>query len=135
LFLIGATLIYGVTGTLNMADLAVRVPLVAAADRGLLEAGAAILGVAFLVKAGMWPLCFWLPTTYAAASAPAAALFAILSKVGIYAVLRIWLLLFGEGTGDSAGLGADWLVAGGMMTLAFGIIGMLASQELSRLAG
>lgn len=135
LFLIGASLIYAVTGTLNMADLAVRVPLVAAGDRGLLEAGAAILGVAFFVKAGMWPLCFWLPTTYAAASAPAAALFAILSKVGIYAVLRIWLLLFGDGAGDSAGVGSDWLVAGGMMTLAFGIIGVLASQELSRLAG
>src|SRR3546814_10352128 len=63
LFLIGVSLIYGVTGTLNMADLAVRAPQVAAQDRMLLEAGAAVLGVAFLVKAGMWPLSFWLPTT------------------------------------------------------------------------
>ena len=69
LFLIGVSLIYGVTGTLNMADLAARIPDIAAEDRALLEAGAGILGVAFLVKAGMWPLCFWLPTTYAAASA------------------------------------------------------------------
>ena len=135
LFLIGASLVYAVTGTLNMADLAVRVPGVAAGDRGLLGAGAGLLGVAFLIKAGMWPLCFWLPGTYAAASAPVAALFAILSKVGIYAVLRLWLLLFGEGTGAFAGFGGDWLVAGGMATLAFGVIGVLASQSMSRLAG
>ena len=69
LFLIGVSLIYGVSGTLNMADLAARIPNIAAENRALLEAGAGILGVAFLLKAGMWPLCFWLPTTYAAASA------------------------------------------------------------------
>ena len=69
LFLIGVSLIYGVTGTLNMADLALRIPALAAEQRGLLEAGAAVLGVAFLVKAAMWPLGFWLPTTYAAACA------------------------------------------------------------------
>src|SRR5690606_269693 len=82
LLLIGAALLYGVTGTLNMADLAARVPLIPADDRGLLEAGAGILGVAFLVKAAMWPLGFWLPTTYAAVSAPVAAMFAIMTKVG-----------------------------------------------------
>jgi multicomponent K+:H+ antiporter subunit D len=129
LFLVGAALVYGVTGTLNMADLAVKIPQVAAQDLALLEAGAAILGVAFLVKAGMWPLGFWLPTTYAAASAPAAALFAILSKVGVYAVLRLWLLLFG------GGIGGELLLYGGMATLAFGLIGVLASQGLARLAG
>ncbi len=135
LFLIGASLIYGVTGTLNMADLALRVPAVAADDRALLEAGAAVLGIAFLVKAGMWPLCFWLPGTYAAAGAPVAALFAILTKVGVYAVLRVWLLVFGAGAGASAGFGGDWLLAGGMITLAFGVVGVLASQELARLGG
>jgi multicomponent K+:H+ antiporter subunit D len=134
LFLIGASLLYGITGTLNMADLAVRVPAVAAEDRMLLEAGAVILGIAFLVKAGMWPLCFWLPGTYAAASAPAAAVFAILTKVGVYAVLRVSLLLFGTGAGASHGFWGDWLVLGGMTTLAFGVIGMLAAQELPRLA-
>jgi len=134
LFLVGASLIYGVTGTLNMADLALRVPAVAAGDRALLEAGAALLGIAFLVKAGMWPLGFWLPGTYGAAGAPVAALFAILTKVGVYAVLRVWLLVFGEGAGASAGFGGDWLLAGGMITLAFGVVGVLASQELSRLA-
>lgn len=135
LFLIGAALVYGVTGTLNLADLGARIPGVAAADRSLLEAGAAILAVAFLIKAGMWPLCFWLPRSYGAACAPAAALFAILTKVGIYAVLRVGLLFFGEGSGESAGFGRDWLMAGGLLTLAFGAIGVFGAQELSRLAG
>jgi multicomponent K+:H+ antiporter subunit D len=134
LFLIGASLLYGITGTLNMADLAVRIPAVPAGDRMLLEAGAAILGIAFLVKAGMWPLCFWLPGTYSAASAPVAGFFAILTKVGVYAVLRIWLLLFGVEAGPSAGFGGSLLAIGGMATLAFGIVGMLAAQEMSRLA-
>ena len=96
LFLIGVSLIYGVTGTLNMADSPRACPASRREDRALLEAGAAILGVAFLVKAAMWPLSFWLPPTYAAAGAPVAALFAVLTKVGVYAVLRLWLLLFGD---------------------------------------
>jgi len=135
LFLVGAALIYGVAGTLNIADLAARVPLIAESDRGLLEAGAAILGVAFLVKAGMWPLGFWLPTTYAAASAPVAALFAIMTKVGVYAVLRLSLLSFGDDAGASAGFGHAFLLYGGMATIAFGAVGVLASQSTGRLAG
>ncbi len=135
LFLIGASLIYGVTGTLNMADLALRIPAVAAGDRALLEAAAAVLGVAFLVKAGMWPLSFWLPTAYTAATPPVAAIFAVMSKVGIYVVLRLWLLLFGPGAGESAQFGGDWLLYGGMMTIVFGMFGILAAQETARLAG
>jgi multicomponent K+:H+ antiporter subunit D len=134
LFLIGVSLIYGVSGTLNMADLATRITAIRAEDRALLEAGAAILGIAFLVKAGMWPLCFWLPATYAAVSPPAAAIFAVLSKVGVYIVLRLWLLVFGDDAGASAQFGGEWLLVGGMATLAFGAIGTLASQDMARLA-
>jgi multicomponent K+:H+ antiporter subunit D len=131
LFLIGAAMLYGVTGTLNMADMAQKIAQIPALDRGLLHAGAAILGLAFLIKAGMWPLNFWLVPAYTAASAPVAALFVIMTKVGIYAVLRMWSLLF---SGD-APFGADVLVWGGLATLAFGAIGALASQKLGRLAG
>ena len=127
--LVGVSLLYGVTGTLNMADIAVRIPQVPAQDRALVEVGAAVLAIAFLVKAGMWPLGFWLPSTYAAATPPAAALFSILSKVGVYAVLRLWLLLFDAGTG------ATLLLLGGMVTIAYGMSAMLASQELARTAG
>ena len=134
LFLIGVSLIYGVTGTLNMADLAARIPTIAAENRGLLEAGAGVLGVAFLLKAGMWPLCFWLPTTYGAASPPVASIFAIMTKVGAYIVLRLSLLLFGDQAGTSAGFGDTWLLFGGIATIVFGAIGTLAAQDMARLA-
>jgi multicomponent K+:H+ antiporter subunit D len=135
LFLIGLALIYGVTGTLNMADLATRIPSVAGDDLALLQSGIAVLGIAFLVKAGMWPLGFWLPGTYAAAVPPVAALFAVLSKVGIYAILRVYLLLFGGEMGWTGNFGEEWLLYGGIATLAFGTVGVLAVRSLSRLAG
>ncbi len=118
-----------------MADLAGRIAEVPAEDRMLLEAGAAILGIAFLVKTGMWPLGFWLPTAYAAAAAPVAAVFAILSKVGAYILLRLSLLLFGGDADTSTGFGASFLLIGGMATVAFGATGVLASQAMGRLAG
>jgi multicomponent K+:H+ antiporter subunit D len=134
LFLIGVSLIYGITGTLNMADLAIRIPQVSIESRGLLEAGAAVLGIAFLVKAGMWPLSFWLPTAYSAAAPPVAAMFSVMSKLGVYVVLRLWLLLFGADSGASANFGGDWLTFAGMATIVFGTIGVLASQDIARLA-
>ncbi len=135
LLLIGIALLYGVTGTLNMADLAQKLPQVPASDRGLLHAGAAVLAVAFLAKAALWPLNFWLPPAYAAASAPVAALFSVLTKVGVYAVLRLWTLCFPATAGASALFGSEVLIWGGLLTLGFGAIGMMASQQLGRLAG
>lgn len=134
LFLIGVALIYGVTGTLNMAHLAQRIAVTPLEDRLMLEAGAAILGIAFLVKAGMWPLSFWLPPAYSAAAAPVAAIFAVMSKVGLYVLLRLSLLFFSDEAGSSAGFGQDVLLYGGMATLTYGMIGVLASQALGRLA-
>ncbi|NNA04522.1 monovalent cation/H+ antiporter subunit D [Pseudomonas lundensis] len=134
LFLIGAALIYGVTGTLNMADLALKIPLVPEADRGLLHAGAAILAVAFLAKAGMWPLNFWLVPAYSSASAPVAALFAIMTKVGIYTVLRLWTLMFSGQAGASAYFASDWLIYGGMATIVCAAIAIVAAQRLERMA-
>lgn len=134
LFLIGAALIYGVTGTLNMADLALKIPLVPEADRGLLHAGAGILAVAFLAKAGMWPLNFWLVPAYSSASAPVAAMFAIMTKVGVYTLLRLWTLLFSGQAGASAFFGGDWLIYGGMATMACAALAILAAQRLERMA-
>jgi multicomponent K+:H+ antiporter subunit D len=135
LFLIGVSVVYGIAGTLNMAELAARMPDLAPEDRGLLETGLAILGVAFVAKAAMWPLCFWLVPVYAAAAAPAAAILSVLSKLGIYALLRLWLLVAGDQAGETAGFGGAWLAAGGLLTLAFGSIAALATQSLPRLAG
>lgn len=134
LFLIGAALIYGVTGTLNLADLSVKIPLVAEKDLGLLHAGAAILAVAFLAKAGMWPLNFWLVPAYSAASAPVAALFAIMTKVGAYTLLRLWTLLFSGQAGASAFFGGNWLIYGGMATLLVAAVSIIAAQRLERMA-
>ena len=135
LFLIGVSMLYGITGTLNMADLAQSIAGIAPADRGLLHAAAGVLATAFLIKAAAWPLNFWLVPAYSAATAPVGALFAIMTKVGIYAILRLWTLLFGTESGASALFGSLWLVSGGMLTMAFGAIGMLGSQRLGHLAG
>ncbi len=134
LFLIGVALLYGAVGTLNLADFAARIPAVPAADRPLLHAGAAILAVAFLVKAAMWPLNFWLVPAYSAAGAPVAAFFAILTKVGVYAILRIWMLFFGVDAGESAHFGGVALSWIGMISVVVASIGILASHHPGRLA-
>lgn len=131
LFLMGVALIYGITGTLNMADIMQSLPALTPADRTLFDAGATLLGVAFLVKAGSWPLNFWLPRTYSSAVPPVAAAFAIMTKVGIYAVLRVGSLL-GEDQAAAAILGGILFYAG-LATLVAGTIGMLAARQLARL--
>ncbi|OLL53217.1 monovalent cation/H+ antiporter subunit D [Bartonella henselae] len=132
-FLVGTALIYGIVGTLNMADLAVKMKHIASADIVLFEIGAALLGIAFLLKVGMWPLNFWLMPTYSAAAAPVGASFALLSKVGIYIVLRLTLLWFGPESEYFSHFGKMVLFYGGLATMAFGFIGVLASQVLVRL--
>lgn len=126
LFLIGVAIIYGVTGTLNMAELSARLSGPSLANRHLTDAGAAILAVAFLIKAGAWPLNFWLVPAYAAATPPAAAMFALLTKVGVYALVRLWTLMFAGG--PLAGFGADVLLACGLVTALLAAAGMLASH-------
>ncbi|MDR1935776.1 MAG: monovalent cation/H+ antiporter subunit D [Candidatus Accumulibacter sp.] len=133
LFLVAAALIYGVTGTLNMAELAQRVARLDAADRSLFDMGAALLGVVFLVKAGAWPLNFWLPAAYASATPPVAGVFAILTKVGVYALLRFSVLL--EEVAAPAPFEGNWLYYCGLATVAAGSCGVLAAQKLDRLAG
>ena len=135
LFLIGVALIYGAAGTLNMADLAARLPNVLPEDLILLKIGAAVLAIAFLVKGAMWPLGFWLPTTYGAASPPVAAMLVLMTKVGAYAILRIWLLVFADDAGTLPGFGFDILLWGGMATIVFGAAGLMSSDSAGRAAG
>jgi multicomponent K+:H+ antiporter subunit D len=134
LFLVGLAVIYGVMGTLSMADIAEKLPLVPARDRGLLHAGAGILAVAFLIKAAIWPLNFWLVRAYSATSAPVAALFALMTKVGIYTLLRLWTLFFSADSGPSMHFGRPALLYGGLATIAFGAIGLMASLRLAHIA-
>ncbi len=135
MFLLGMAVLFGVTGTLSLADMADKIALVPASDRGLLHAGAALLAIAFLGKAAIWPLNFWLPPAYSAASPPVAALFTVMTKVGLYSILRLWTLLFPSSATGSEMFGSEVLIWGGLLTLLFASIGMLASQNLGRLAG
>jgi multicomponent K+:H+ antiporter subunit D len=127
LFLVGVALIYGVAGTLNMADLAGRVAALSQADRALFDAGAAVLGVAFLIKAASWPLNFWLPGAYSLSSAPVAAAFAMMTKVGLYAILRVGTILKAD---ERLGEALFYL---GLATLVTGSIAMLGAKHLARL--
>jgi multicomponent K+:H+ antiporter subunit D len=131
LFLIGVALIYGVAGTLNMADLGPRAAALATGDRGLFDIGATLLGIAFLIKAASWPMNFWLPAAYSAAGAPVAAIFCLLTKVGVYAIIRVGSLL--DESGAHGPFGSDWLFYGGIATVFFGIVGMLSAHQLARL--
>lgn len=132
LLLIAIAVIYGISGTLNMADLALKAGLLSGSDRLVFEAAVAILGVAFLIKAAAWPLNYWLIDTYANTSAPVAGMFSIMTKVGIYALLRIGSLLLP--TGAPAAFGGEWMFPVGVATLAFGSFGMLAAHQPERMA-
>ncbi|HLT12737.1 MAG TPA: monovalent cation/H+ antiporter subunit D [Marinobacter sp.] len=133
IFLIAVGMIYSVTGTLNMADLAVKIPQVTGESLNLVQAGAMMLLVVFALKAALLPLCFWLPKAYARATAPVAALFAVMTKVGVYAIIRVYVLIFGENAGDLANLGMDWLFPLALITLAMGVIGALGASSLKTL--
>ena len=130
LFLVAVSLLYALTGTLNLADLALRVPQVAGEDAVLLRSAALLLLVVFCVKAALLPLYFWLPETYGAATAPVAALFAIMTKVGVYAIARVYTLVFGDAGGAAAQVAWPWLPLLALATLALGAVGALAATRL-----
>jgi multicomponent K+:H+ antiporter subunit D len=129
LFLVAVGTLYGLTGTLNMADLATRAGALSASDAAFARAAGLVLFVVFGVKAALLPLQFWLPATYAAASAPVAALFAVMTKVGMYAIARVYPLVFGVEAGAAALLDAP-LMPFALATLALGAIGALAAPHL-----
>jgi multicomponent K+:H+ antiporter subunit D len=133
LFLVAVGLIYSVTGTLNMADLAQRVAHIAPADQGLLHAGALLLLLVFGIKAALVPMQFWLPGTYALAPAPVAALFAIMTKVGAYSIIRVYTLIFGASGESAVALATPWLIPAALATLVLGMLGVLAARSLGQL--
>ncbi|WP_339884380.1 monovalent cation/H+ antiporter subunit D [Vreelandella maris] len=130
LFLIAVGILYGATGTLNMADMAIRVAELPAEREGLVTAGALMLLVVFGLKAAILPLYFWLPKAYASAPAPVAALFAIMTKVGIYAILRVYSLLFGDTAGGLEALEQSWVWWLSLATLAAAGVGVMAARDL-----
>ncbi|GAB4261730.1 MAG: monovalent cation/H+ antiporter subunit D [Pararhodobacter sp.] len=134
LFLFALGTLYAVFGTLNMADLAERATQLPEGDAGLVRVTAALLVLVFLLKGALVPLHFWLPNTYALAPAPVAALFAVMTKVGAYAVIRVYTLIFPDTLVAMNGLVADVLMPAALVTLALGMIGVLSGGTLSRVA-
>ncbi len=130
LFLFAVGTLYGVLGSLNMADLAVKVAATPAENVSLVRAAGLLLFGVLALKAALLPLHLWLPAAYAEASAPVAALFAIMTKVGLYSILRVDTLIFGAGAGPVAGLLAPWLMPVALATLAVGALGAVASRGL-----
>jgi multicomponent Na+:H+ antiporter subunit D len=125
IFLIGIALIYAATGTLNMAELSVRLDDVPAGTRAALFA---VLMVAFGIKAGVFPLSTWLPDSYPTAPAPVTAVFAgLLTKVGVYAIIRAHSLLFPGGAMDRV------LLVAALLTMLVGILGAIAQSDIKRL--
>ena len=128
LFITGLALLYGMTGTLNMADLHLKVPEVA--DKGLLTAAAAIFMVSFGIKSGIFPLFFWLPASYHTPPVAVSAIFAgLLTKVGVYALIRMFCLVFTFDIAYTHGL----LLVAAILTMVTGVIGAAAFNEFRRI--
>lgn len=133
LFLFALGSIYAETGTLNMADLAERVTLIGPEETVGIRVAAVLLLLVFAIKAALLPLHFWLPSSYAEAPAPVAALFAIMTKVGAYAIIRVYTMIFPPELNVTSGLHDVWLLPAALVSLAVGMIGVLAAQKLDRL--
>ncbi|WP_238364820.1 monovalent cation/H+ antiporter subunit D [Mesobacterium pallidum] len=130
LFLFALGTLYASAGTLNMADLALKLSQIPQQDAALVRVAVILLMVVFGLKAALFPVQFWLPGTYASAPAPVAALFAIMTKVGAYAILRVHTLSFGPGieaTGDMTG---DLMFPAAIVTVALGAIGVLGARRM-----
>ena len=133
LFLFALGSIYAQTGTLNMADLAHKVALIGAEDTVGIRIAAVLLLLVFAIKAAIVPLHFWLPSSYAEAPAPVAALFAIMTKVGAYSIIRVYTMIFPPDLEVTMGLHDLWLLPAALISLAIGMIGVLAAHKLDRL--
>ncbi len=135
LYLIAVGLLYGLLGALNMAEMAERIAAAPAANLPLIAAAGGLLLIVFAAKAALFPLSLWLPETYARTPAPVVALFAVMTKLGVYAVLRVYSLLFGPEAGPLAGHVWPWVLGAAALGLLLASFGALAAGTLRRLAG
>lgn len=136
-FLIALGVLYGITGTLNMADMGERLAHLNAGSLPLAQFAGATLMLVFGLKAAVFPMSFWLPQAYRSAIGPVAALFAIMTKVGLYAMLRCDALVFGGGSpgGVLDAFMHDWVWWLAIATIAFGALGALAVSSLKTTTG
>lgn len=133
LFLIGLGMIYGSVGSLNMADVSRLIQTLEADQHKLAVAGSLLLFVVFGIKAAMLPVGFWLPKTYAVASTPVAAIFTIMTKVGIYSILRVNGTVFDDALSQE--ILKSWLLPIGLITSLYGVIAAIGADRLRRFVG
>ncbi|MDW8059060.1 MAG: Na+/H+ antiporter subunit D [Thermomicrobium sp.] len=127
LFLTATGILYGISGTLNFADLS---RVLASADPRIVSVVAVLFAVAFGIKAGVFPLFFWLPASYHTPPVPVSALFAgLLTKVGVYALVRVFTLLFVHDPGWTHRI----LLSSAAATMLTGVLGALAQQDVRRI--
>ncbi len=125
IFLTALALIYAAAGTVNLAQLAVRLPQI---DPGVQLAIQILLLLAFGIKAAIFPVSAWLPDSYPTAPAPVTAVFAgLLTKVGVYAIVRTQTLLFPDGRLN------DVLMVLALATMVVGVLGAVAQSDIKRL--
>ena len=125
IFLAGIAMVYAATGTVNLADLAQKIPALPA---GIVATLQALLLVAFGIKAAVFPMSAWLPDSYPSAPAPVTAVFAgLLTKVGIYAIIRVQTLLFPTGSFGSL------LMIASLATMVVGILGAISQSGIKRM--
>jgi multicomponent Na+:H+ antiporter subunit D len=128
LFLAAVGILYGLTGTLNMADLSIKIQMVSSS--GLVTTCAMLFLIAFGIKAAIFPLFFWLPASYHTPPVAVSALFAgLLTKVGVYALIRVFTLLFIGETGFTHRL----ILAISGLTMITGVLGAVAQNEFRRI--
>ncbi|MEM8655690.1 MAG: Na+/H+ antiporter subunit D [Pseudomonadota bacterium] len=128
LFLSGIGLLYGMTGTLNMADIARSLPGVE--NQGLVTVIAMMFMVAFGVKAAVFPLFFWLPASYHTPAFSVSAVFAgLLTKVGVYALIRMFTLVFDADIGFTHTV-LLWVAA---LTMITGVLGAAAQNDIRKI--
>ena len=128
LFLTGVAILYGISGSLNMAEISVL--LRNTESSGLTTAVALMFFLAFGIKAAVFPLFFWLPASYHTPPAPVSALFAgLLTKVGVYALIRVFTLIFLQ---EPVKIHTIILICSGL-TMVTGVLGAMAQNEIRRL--
>lgn len=126
LFITTLAWVYTATGTVNMADLSIRIAELDPAVRAMLAL--AMLAV-FGIKAGLFPLFFWLPDSYPTAPGPVVAVFAgLLTKVGVYAIIRTQTLLF-----DRPDYMGTVLLVVAVLTMVIGVFGAIAQDDMKRI--
>lgn len=128
IFVIGLAMLYGMLGTLNMADLAQKIATIE--DQSLITVCAMIFFVVFGLKGAVFPLYFWLPRTYVEPPAPIAAMFGgILTKVGVYAMIRVFTLIFVGNVGFTHNV----ILIVSAFTMLLGVFGAVSQMNFKRI--